>query len=75
MARTPSSWKPTDDELADWTSGTLERKARAYESYRGRVGSGGEGAMLALDLYAMGETFDSLEPMALLKRIRALEAR
>lgn len=65
--------EPNVDEIAGWSSGERDRKMEAYKAYRQRTGVSNAAAVL--DLYASGEDFAELEPMALLRRIKALEAR
>ena len=65
--------EPNVDEIAGWASHERERKMEAYKAYRQRTGV--SDAAKVLDLYASGETFAALEPMALLMRLKALEAQ
>lgn len=52
-----------------------ESYPRAYETYRKRTGASLAMAKMVIEMYMMKEPYTELEPMALLKRIRALEGR
>ncbi len=49
--------------------------AKTYEVYRKRTGASHAMARMVIEMYLMQEPYSELEPISLLKRIRALEGR
>lgn len=54
---------------------TSEQYTEVYKVYRKRTGASFKMAEMVIEMYMMKEPYSELEPVALLKRIRALEGR